>query len=321
MKLVIQIPCYNEEDSLPTTIADLPKKITGIDEIAVLVVDDGSTDDTAVIARSLGATVVRHTKNRGLAAAFMTGIHAALAMDADIIVNTDADNQYRGEHIPDLIRPVLEKRADMVVGVRPITRIEHFSLLKKVLQRVGSAVVRLASGTSVEDAPSGFRALSREAALRITVFSDYSYTLETIIQCGLKNLVVATVPVTVNPPTRPSRLFRSTIGYVWRSVLTIGRILLLYRSFRFLALAGGIIFTAGFVLGLRFLFYFFLGQGDGHIQSLLLGAVLLITGFQTFLIGIIADLIAANRKMLEEIQYHQRRSTLICRDEDSSRRS
>ncbi len=320
MKLVIQIPCYNEAEQLATTIADIPKTIPGVDEIAVLVVDDGSSDGTAEIARQLGASVVRHTKNRGLAAAFMTGLHTALSMGADIIVNTDADNQYRGECIPALIEPVLRKRADMVVGVRPVTEIRHFSALKKLLQRIGSAVVRLASGTSVEDAPSGFRALSREAALRIMVFSDYSYTLETIIQCGLKNLVVATVPVTVNPPMRPSRLFRSTAGYVWRSALTIGRILLLYRSFRFLALTGGIIFGAGFLLGARFLFYFLLGEGDGHIQSLILGAVLLIAGFQTVLIGIVADLVAANRKMLEEIQYHQRRAALTRSDEDSAPR-
>ena len=316
MKLVIQIPCYNEAQHLPATVADLPKKIDGIDEITVLVIDDGSADDTSAVARSLGAQVVRHTANRGLAAAFMTGLHTALALKADIIVNTDADNQYRGECIPDLVRPVLEKRADMVVGVRPITEIEHFSAVKKVLQKLGSAVVRLASGTQVEDAPSGFRAMSREAALRINVFSDYSYTLETIIQSGLKNIVIATVPVTVNPPTRPSRLFRSTFGYVMRSLTTIARIFLIYRSFRFLALTGGTIFGVGFILGLRFVYYLIAGEGDGHIQSLLLGAVLLITGFQTFLIGIIADLIAANRKMLEEIQYLQRKE-LLARHEDS----
>ncbi len=319
MRLVIQIPCYNEAEHLPATIADLPKKVVGIDEITVLVIDDGSKDDTSGVARSLGAKVVRHTANRGLAAAFMTGLQTAIELDADLIVNTDADNQYKGACIPELVRPILEKRADMVVGVRPIGDIEHFSVVKKILQRIGSAVVRLASGTRVEDAPSGFRALSREAALRINVFSDYSYTLETIIQSGLKNIVVATVPVEVNPPTRPSRLFRSTTGYVLRSLTTIARIFILYRSFRFLALSGGIIFGVGFVLGLRFLYYLIEGTGDGHIQSLLLGAVLLIAGFQTFLIGIIADLIAANRKMLEEIQYLQRKGS--ARHEDSAPRS
>jgi len=320
MKLVIQIPCYNEAEHLPATIADLPTRIDGIDEIAILVIDDGSTDGTAAVAESLGATVVRHTKNRGLAAAFMTGIHTALAMDADIIVNTDADNQYRGECIGNLIRPILEKGADMVVGVRPITEIAHFSWGKKLLQRIGSAVVRLASGTQVEDAPSGFRAFSREAALRINVFSDYSYTLETIIECGLKNLVVATVPVSVNQPARPSRLFRSTFSYIFRSVTTIGRIFLVYRSFRFLAVTGGTVFSAGFILGIRFIYYFVRGEGDGHVQSLILSAVLIIAGFQMFLIGIVTDLLAANRKMLEEIQYIQRKAALTQHHEDSARR-
>lgn len=321
MKLVIQIPCYNEAEYLPTTIGDIPSKIDGVDEIAILVIDDGSTDGTAEVARSCGAMVVRHTKNRGLAAAFMTGIHTALAMGADIIVNTDADNQYRGECIPRLIRPILEKGADMVVGVRPIAEIAHFSWGKKVLQRIGSAVVRLASGTQVEDAPSGFRAFSREAALRINVFSDYSYTLETIIECGLKNLVVASVPISVNPPTRPSRLFRSTLSYIFRSITTIGRIFLVYRSFRFLAITGGIVFAAGFILGVRFIYYFSLGEGNGHIQSLILSAVLLIAGFQMFLIGIVTDLLAANRKMLEEIQYIQRKAVLTQHYEDRPHRT
>ena len=231
-------------------------------------------------------------------------------------VNTDADNQYCGKCIEDLIAPIINREADMVIGARPISEISHFSFIKKVLQKAGSAVVRLASGTDVPDAPSGFRAFSREAALKLSVFSKYSYTLETIIQARNKGIKIVSVPISVNPPTRKSRLFKSMSGYIVRSVLTIGRIFILYRPFRFFAFIGGILFLAGFALGSRFVFYYFYGSGDGHIQSLILSAVLMISGFQTFLIGIISDLISANRKMLEEIRYFQRKDTLTPKEKD-----
>lgn len=307
MKLVIQIPCFNEEGTLAKTIADIPLRFEGISEVKILVIDDGSLDNTSQIALNAGAEVVRHSSNRGLADAFSTGIKEALKMGADIIVNTDADNQYCGKCIADLILPVVSGKADMVIGARPISEINHFSFIKKVLQKTGSATVRLASGTDVPDAPSGFRAFSREAALKISVFSKYSYTLETIIQAQNKGIKIVSVPIEVNPPTRKSRLFKSMAGYIWRSVLTIGRIFILYRPFRFFATVGGILFFTGFVFGIRFLFYYLSGSGDGHIQSVILSAVLMISGFQTFLIGIVSDLISANRKMLEEIRYFQRK--------------
>lgn len=310
MKLVIQIPCYNEENTLSATISDIPQTFEGISEITILVIDDGSADRTSTIAAECGAKVIRHSSNAGLAAAFSTGLKEALKLGADIIVNTDADNQYCGKCIKDLIYPIVNGQADMVIGSRPISEIKHFSILKKLLQKAGSATVRLASGTDVPDAPSGFRAFSREAALKISVFSKYSYTLETIIQAQNKGIKIVSVPIEVNPPTRKSRLFKSMAGYIWKSVLTIGRIFILYRPFRFFATVGGILFFAGFAFGTRFLIYFFEGSGDGHIQSLILSAVLMISGFQTFLIGIISDLISANRKMLEEIRYFQRKQTL-----------
>ena len=316
MKLVIQIPCFNEEKTLEQTIRDIPLKFKGISEVEILVIDDGCTDLTSSVAQKCNAKVVKHSSNSGLAAAFSTGLKEALKMGADIIVNTDADNQYSGKCIEDLIAPIVNREADMVIGARPISEISHFSFIKKILQKAGSAVVRLASGTDVPDAPSGFRAFSREAALKLAVFSKYSYTLETIIQARNKGIKIVSVPISVNPPTRKSRLFKSMGGYIVRSVLTIGRIFVLYRPFRFFAVIGGALFITGFALGSRFLFYYLAGSGDGHIQSLILSAVLMISGFQTFLIGIISDLISANRKMLEEIRYFQRKHTLTPQDKD-----
>lgn len=306
MKLVIQIPCFNEQDTLPETIRDLPKKIAGIDSIELLIIDDGSEDGTSTVAKKYGAKVVRHPHNRGLAAAFSTGLDAALKMGADIIVNTDADNQYPGKEIAGIVAPIIAGKADVVIGARPISKHPHFSPVKKVLQKLGSWVVRTVSGTSVPDAPSGFRAFSRDAASRINIFSSYTYTLETIIQCGVKNMRVVSVPISVNSDTRESRLVKSIRSYIIKSILTIGKIILLYRSFRFFMLIGSLLFVTGSVLGLRFLFFYVAGGGAGHIQSLILAAVLMISGFQTILIGIVTDLVASNRKLLEEVRAFQR---------------
>jgi glycosyltransferase involved in cell wall biosynthesis len=301
--LVIQIPCYNEAQSLPVTLAALPRALPGFAQVLRLVVDDGSSDGTHAVAHDCGVDrVVRHTKNLGLARAFVTGIEAALELRADVIVNTDADNQYRADCIAALVAPIVEGRADIVVGARPIAEIAHFSWAKKLLQRLGSWVVRLVSRTDVPDAPSGFRAFSRSAARQIMVFGDYTYTLETLIQAGQKNLAVASVPVGVNPDMRPSRLVRSNWSYVCRSMMTIVRIFVIYRPFRFFMAIGAALFLAGFVVGLRFLWLFLEGAGQGNVQSLILAAILMIMGFQAVLVAFLADLIAANRRMLESLR-------------------
>ncbi|TPI61351.1 glycosyltransferase family 2 protein [Mesorhizobium sp. B3-1-7] len=306
-KLIIQIPCYNEAETLATTLADLPRDIAGFDSVEWLVIDDGSTDSTVKVAEENGVDhIVRHTSNRGLAYAFMTGIEACLARGADVIVNTDADNQYCAEDIPSLAKPVLEGQADMVVGARPISEIEHFSPLKKLLQKLGSWVVRVTSKTDVRDAPSGFRAISRNAAQRLIVFSNYTYTLETIIQAGRKNMRVVSVPVRVNGDLRPSRLVKSIPSYLKRSVFTIVRIFVIYQPARFFGAVAAVLFGLGFLIGLRFL-YFYLTEGvSGHVQSVVLAGVLLTMGFQSLLVAFLADVIAANRKLLEDIRYTQR---------------
>ncbi len=302
MKLMVQLPCFNEAETLPATLADLPRVVPGFDEVAWLVVDDGSTDGTAEVARRHGVDhVVRHARNHGLAHAFSTGIEACLALGADVIVNTDADNQYCAADLPALTELILSGKADMVIGTRPIDAMAHFSPLKRKLQRLGSSVVRLASGTSVEDAPSGFRAFSRRTAAQINVFSSYTYTLETIIQAGQSGLTVLSVPVRVNKPTRPSRLMRNLPSYVWHSSLAVGRIFVTYRPLRFFSFLGLLPFLVGFALGLRFLAHFLSGQGSGHIQSLILASLLMSMGFLLFILALMADLIAVNRKMLEKI--------------------
>jgi glycosyltransferase involved in cell wall biosynthesis len=307
-KLIIQIPCYNEEATLGATLADLPRNLPGIDTVEWLIIDDGSRDQTVEVAKASGVDhIVRHPKNQGLAKAFMSGLRASLAAEADIIVNTDADNQYCADDIPHLIEPILIKQAEIVVGARPITQIPHFSPVKKTLQRLGSYVVRLASNTNIPDAPSGFRAFSREAALQINVFDNYTYTLETIIQAGQKGMAIVSVPVRVNHDLRPSRLVKSTPTYVLRSMTTILRIFMLYKPLRFFLIVGCMPFSLGFLLGVRWLFFFFMGTERTRIPSLILTAILILIGVQIWVFGLIADLLAANRRLMEDIQVSLRK--------------
>ena len=308
MKLIIQIPCFNEETTLPATLRDIPRNISGVDKVEILVIDDGSADRTSQIARECGVDhVVRFKVNQGLARGFMVGLQTALHLGADIIVNTDADNQYSGGDIPKLIQPILEGRADVVIGDREVESIRHFSTTKKFLQRVGSWVVRVASGTRIPDAPSGFRAFSREAALRTNIVSGYTYTLETIIQAGHNRLAIAHVPVRTNPKTRESRLISNIWKYIWISASTIIRTYAMYQPLRFFSTIGVIIFTIGLMISARYLYYMSIGEGAGHMQSLILAAVLMMLGFQTIVIGLISDLIAANRRLSEEIVYRLRK--------------
>lgn len=308
MKLIIQIPCYNEETTIAATVSDLPKKIDGIDVIEYLIINDGSSDNTVDAARACGVHhIVSYSKNKGLAGAFMTGIDACLRLGADIIVNTDADNQYCGEDIAKLVHPILDGTAEMVIGERPISETKDFSPLKKKLQKLGSFVVRKISGTDVPDAPSGFRAYTRKTAMKLNVVSQYTYTLETIIQAGNHNVALESVSIRTNPQVRKSRLFKSMGGYIRRSVGTMFRIFLMYRPLKVFTIIGSILFLAGTAIGIRFLVYYLNGAGNGHIQSLILAAILLIMGFQTFTIGLVADVIASNRKLIEDIQYRVRK--------------
>lgn len=304
MKLIIQIPCFNEGGTLSLALSALPRTVPGFDSVEWLIIDDGSRDNTIEVAASLNVHhIIRHTGNKGLARAFMTGLDACLRLGADVIVNTDADNQYNADDIPLLVAPILQHQAEMVIGARPITTIDSFSPVKKILQRLGSWVVRVASKTNIPDAPSGFRAISRSAAQRLMVFNDYTYTLETIIQAGQKNIAVTSVPIRVNDELRPSRLVKSIPAYIKRSIITIIRIFIIYRPFRFFGSIGAVLFGAGVLLGIRFLWYYFAGGGEGHIQSLILASVLLTMGFQTLLIAFMADLLSANRQLLEDVRY------------------
>jgi glycosyltransferase involved in cell wall biosynthesis len=303
-KLVIQVPCFNEAQTLPATLRDLPRQVPGFAVVEWLVVDDGSEDDTATVARAAGVDhVVRLPRHRGLAAAFAAGLEAALDAGADVIVNTDADNQYRASDIPALCAPILRGEADIVVGARPIGATPHFSPIKKLLQRLGSWVVRQASGTDIPDAPSGFRAFRADAARRLKVFNSYSHTLETIIQAGQMGMAVVSVPVGTNEALRTSRLMRSTVGYVGRQALTIVRIFMTYRPFAFFAVPGVVAFLGGLLLGVRFLSFFFTGNGSGHVQSLILAALLMGTGFFLIVTGLLADLMAVNRQLLESVDW------------------
>ena len=302
MKLIIQIPCLNESETLAIALAELPREVAGFDTVEWLIIDDGSTDNTAEVARQNGVHhVVRHPVNRGLAVGFMSGLEACLRLGADVIVNTDADNQYCGADIPKLTAPVLAHEADIVIGARPIDETEHFSWIKKKLQRLGSWAVRMASKTDVVDAPSGFRAISREAAMRLNVFSAYTYTLETIIQAGQSNLRIVSVPIRTNGDLRPSRLVKSITSYVKRSLVTILRVFVIYKPLKFFAFFGAIFALAGTIAGVRFLWFLFEGRGEGHIQSVIFCALCIIAGLLLFMMGIIGDLIATNRRLLERI--------------------
>jgi glycosyltransferase involved in cell wall biosynthesis len=313
LKLIIQIPCFNEAETLPQTILSLPRHLAGVDCVEYLVVDDGSTDGTAEVAAAAGVQhVLRIPHHIGLAGGFTQGLEACLMHGADVIVNTDADNQYYADDIQRLIEPILDGRAEIVVGDRGVANSANFSPVKRVLQRLGSWIIGQASGVSTPDATSGFRAISREAALRTLVLSDYSYTLETLIQAGAKRMAVEYVPVRTNPQTRPSRLMRSIPHYVANSTTTIIRAYTMYRALRVFTALGALLILAGIIPGLRFLYVFIVNNGSyaGHIQSLILSAVLLIVGFQILLIGLLADLIGFNRKILEEVLYRLRRIEL-----------
>ena len=322
MKLIIQIPCFNEAETLEVTLNDLPKHIDGIDEIEYLIIDDGSHDNTAEVAKKWGVHyVVRFRRNKGLAKGFIAGLDACLKNGADIIVNTDADNQYCGADIETLVRPILDKKAHIVIGERPIDDTEHFTPLKKKLQHFGSWVVRKASKTTIPDAPSGFRAYSREAAMRINVINDYTYTLETIVQSGREKMAVMSVPIRTNPELRESRLFHSMWGYIKKSMLTIVRTYLMYRPLYFFFMLGSILALVGVGFFVRYFVFFCSGEGGGHLQSLILASTLLIVGFQTIVVGLLGDVISANRKILQDVQYHVRKmdySRQECEDEKSS---
>jgi glycosyltransferase involved in cell wall biosynthesis len=308
-KLIIQIPCYNEEGTLAVALAALPRQVPGIDNVEWLIINDGSTDRTIEVARANGVDhIVDLGTHQGLAKGFMAGLDAGLRLGADIIVNTDADNQYNAGDIPRLLEPILNGDAEIVVGERPITEIEHFSPLKKVLQKLGSWVVRVASNTDVADAPSGFRAMSRKAAMQLNVFTQYTYTLETIIQAGQKNIPIVSVPIRTNGYLRPSRLMKSMTAYIQRSILTILRIFITYKPLRFFTIAGSLPFAVGTLLGMRWLWYFLVEDSDkARVPSLILAAILILIGVQLWIFGIVADIIAVNRKLLEDIQQRVKR--------------
>jgi len=303
MKLIIQIPCFNEEETLHVALAALPRRVNGFDAVEWLVIDDGSVDGTVCVAKENGVDhIVNFAQNQGLAKAFMAGVNECLAQGADVIVNTDADNQYEAKDIPALVKPIVDGNADYVIGARPISQTQHFSGIKKILQKIGSWVVRAASGTDVADAPSGFRAISRECAAQLNVYNNYTYTLETIIQAGRKGMAITSVPVRTNEDLRPSRLLSSIPNYIKKSVFTIFRIFVVYQPFKFFISIALFTFLIGFLLGLRFLYFYFTGEGDGHIQSVVLASILMAMGFQTGLIAFIADLLSVNRMLLEELR-------------------
>ena len=308
MKLIIQIPCYNEADTLEMALNDLPTELEGIDEIEYLIINDGSRDMTEEVARQWGVHhIVNFSQNKGLARGFMAGLDGCLRNGADIIVNTDADNQYNAEDIQALIQPILDGEADMVIGARPIDETEHFSKLKKILQHFGSWAVRRASNTNIPDAPSGFRAMTREAAMHINVVNDYTYTLETIVQAGREKIAITSVPIRTNPELRPSRLFRGMWSYVKKSIVIILRAYMMYKPLKCFTYLSVPPIAIGLAIGMRFLYFLVTDGGGGHVQSLILVCTLIIIGFLTFMIGLVSDLLASNRRILTDTQYHVRR--------------
>ena len=317
MKSIIQIPCYNEAETLPVTLADLPRAVAGCDSVEWLVIDDGSRDETAAVARAHGVDhVVTHPTNRGLAAAFMSGLDYAIGAGADIVVNTDADNQYDARDIPLLVAPIIDGKADLVVGARPIEQTAHFSWLKKRLQRLGSLVVRMASGTDVADAPSGFRAMTRDVAMRLNVFNTYTYTVETLIQAGRSNIRVLSVPIRTNRDLRPSRLVRGVADYISKSLGTIVRIFATYRALTFFWMVSLAFTGIGLIAGIRYLILKAMGFGEGHVQSVILAAACVTIGLITFILGFLADLISVNRRLLERIEWRLRRLEHAQRESD-----
>jgi glycosyltransferase involved in cell wall biosynthesis len=301
MKLIVQIPCFNEEHTLPQTVEDIPRQIEGIDEVEILIIDDGSIDKTVEVAKKIGVDhIVINSKNRGLARTFQAGFDACLRLGADIIVNTDGDNQYKGGDIPKLIKPILDGKADLVIGDRQTDKVAHFSASKKKMQKLGSFVVRMLSETTVPDAVSGFRAFNREAAMQMNIVSPFSYTIETVIQAGKKHLAVASVPIGTNPKTRESRLFKSIPSFVKNQVATIIRMYTMYQPMKVFFYIGCILIALGLIPTLRFLYYYLSGDGTGHIQSLIFAAIMFVTGFQVLMIGLVADVIGFNRKLIEE---------------------
>ena len=323
-KLIIQIPCYNEEATLGLTIAQLPRSLPEVDTIELLIINDGSRDRTLEVARACGVHhIVNFKRNQGLAKGFMAGIELALIAGADIIVNTDADNQYCADDIPKLIQPILDGTAEIAIGARPIQEIKDFSPIKKLLQKLGSWVVRVASNTNVPDAPSGFRAFSREAALQLNVFNEYTYTLETIIQAGQKGIAIAHVPIRTNGYLRPSRLVKSIPLYIQRSIITIIRIFMTYRPLQFFMLLGSIPLSAGFLLCMRWLILFWGIVGSdptkSRVPSLILAAIFILIGIQLWIFGLVADLMSVNRKLLEDVQLRLRRQHLEVKSQKLSK--
>jgi glycosyltransferase involved in cell wall biosynthesis len=311
MKLIVQIPCFNEEETLPLTVGNIPREIEGIDQVEILIIDDGSTDNTVSVAKKIGVDhIVRNIKNMGLAATFFVGLNASLKLGADVIVNTDGDNQYQGQDIPKLIAPIMRGEADMVIGDRNTDSLRHFSESKRKLQKLGSYVVRLLSDTEVGDAVSGFRAFSRDAAMQTNIVSDFSYTIETIIQGSNKRMVIANVPVGTNPVTRESRLSSSTSRFIARSMATMIRSFTMYRPLRVFLYIASLLILGGLIPFVRFVIYYVAGESDGHIQSLIFASVLLITGFQVLMIGLVADIISLNRRLIEETLYRVKRIEL-----------
>jgi len=323
VKLIIQIPCFNEEKTLPPTVKDIPRTIEGVDKVEILVIDDGSTDRTVEVAKELEVDhVLSFNENKGLAHAFTAGLDASLKLGADIIVNTDGDNQYNGEDVPKLVKPILEGRADIVVGDRQVNNIEHFSYIKRILQSIGSWVVRHFSGTNInlKDTTSGFRAYSKDAALRLNIVSPFTYTLESIIQAGNKRMNIIEVPICTNKPLRESRLISSIPNYISKSAITIIRMYTMFQPIRVFFYLGITLFSLGSLGVFRFLYYFFTGGGAGHIQSLVLSGVLITLGCILFMIGLVADIISLNRRLIEDTLYRVRQMELFLRDNKNFRK-